>query len=333
MDAGRQPSIIFHGAEPLVNREVVFAAIAEFQADFRFGIQTNGTLLDADAAAFIRSHDVGLGLSLDGATAAVANRTRVNWSQDGMYEAALRAVDLMRGYEAFNVICTVTSENMAQLPEIVEFFHERGVPACMLNPVRCTRAPSRALKPADHAVAPHFLQALDRSFELYRQTGRKLVVVNFANILLSILAPSARRLMCDISPCGGGRSFFAVVPSGDLFPCSEFIGVPAFRGGNLFTDEIETVLNSAPFARVTGRKVETIEPCRHCAIRHFCGSPCPAEAFEMNGGGDRTGAFCEFYEEQVRYAFRLIADQKHEAFLWDGWDRGTEVTFQFRGEH
>ena len=24
----------------------------------------------------------------------------------------------------------------------------------------------------------------------------------------------------------------------------------------------------------------------------------------MNGGMDRTGAFCEFYEEQVRYAFR-----------------------------
>ena len=30
----------------------------------------------------------------------------------------------------------------------------------------------------------------------------------------------------------------------------------------------------------------------------------------MNGGMDTTGAFCEFYEEQVRYAFRLIADEK-----------------------
>ena len=41
----------------------------------------------------------------------------------------------------------------------------------------------------------------------------------------------------------------------------------------------------------------------------------------MNGGMERTGAFCEFYEEQVRYAFRLIADGKEEGYLWDGWDK------------
>ena len=64
------------------------------------------------------------------------------------------------------------------------------------------------------------------------------MVANFANILIAILAPTARRLMCDISPCGGGRSFFALAPNGDLFPCSEFIGLPAFAGGNLFRDKI-----------------------------------------------------------------------------------------------
>ena len=50
---------------------------------------------------------------------------------------------------------------------------------------------------------------------------------------------------------------------------------------------IAAVLQSEPFQKVTGRKVEDIEPCRHCAIRHFCGSPCPAEAHEMNGGMDK----------------------------------------------
>ena len=78
---------------------------------------------------------------------------------------------------------------------------------------------------------------------------------------------------------------------------------------------------------VTGRKVKDIEPCRRCAIRHFCGSPCPAEAYEMNGGMDKTGAFCEFYEEQVRYAFRVIADGKVDAYLWDDWDKGMKETF------
>jgi uncharacterized protein len=133
--------------------------------------------------------------------------------------------------------------------------------------------------------------------------------------------------MCDISPCGGGRSFFALAPNGDIFPCSEFIGLKYFRGGNIFKDKIKDILESDSFKLVTGRKVENIESCRRCAIRHFCGSPCPAEAYEMNGAMDKTGAFCEFYEEQARYALRLIADNRHNAFLWNGWSQNTKEIF------
>ncbi|MGZ3686122.1 MAG: ATP-binding cassette domain-containing protein, partial [Bdellovibrionota bacterium] len=46
--------------------------------------------------------------------------------------------------------------------------------------------------------------------------------------------------------------------------CSEFIGLEPFRGGNLFRDPIPAVLQSEPFRKVTGRKVEDIEPCRRC---------------------------------------------------------------------
>jgi uncharacterized protein len=47
----------------------------------------------------------------------------------------------------------------------------------------------------------------------------------------------------------------------------------------------------------------------------------------MNGGMDQIGAYCDFYREQVRYAFRLIADGRADDFLWDGWDDGTIMTF------
>ena len=48
----------------------------------------------------------------------------------------------------------------------------------------------------------------------------------------------------------------------------------------------------------------------------------------MNGGMKQPGAFCELYEEQVRYAFRLIADERQGAFLWDGWDKDTRTTVE-----
>lgn len=216
---GLLPQIVFHGAEPLLNRDAVFAGIERYGEHFRFGVQTNGTLLDDEAIEFLSSR------------------------------------------------------------------------------------------------------------QLYQETGRKLPVANFANILLAIVAPAARRLMCDISPCGGGRCFFALAPNGDMFPCSEFIGLKEFKGGNLFKNDVEDVLQTPAFRLVTERKVEDIDPCNRCAIRHFCGSPCPAEAHEMNGGMEQTGAFCEFYEEQVRYAFRLIADGKEEAYLWDAWDEELKHTF------
>jgi len=62
------------------------------------------------------------------------------------------------------------------------------------------------VKPADAPAAKYFLQALDRTHALYQKTGRKLIVGNFANILLAIIAPAARRLMCDISPAAAAAA-------------------------------------------------------------------------------------------------------------------------------
>lgn len=329
MPKGQLPQIVFHGAEPLLNRDALFAAIERHKESFRFGVQTNGTLLDDSAIAFLTNNGVGIGLSLDAPVPAISNRTRRSWDGKGVFDAVERAMGKLRGYPGFNVIATVTRENLGSLSALVEYFHSREVPACMLNIVRCTLPGARKVKPDDAKAAQAFMAALDRSHELYKKTGRKIVVANFANVLVSILAPAARRLMCDISPCGGGRCFFALAPDGGLYPCSEFIGLPEFRGGNLFTDKIPDVLKSPSFTKVTGRKVEDIEPCNRCSIRHFCGSPCPAEAHEMNGSMGRTGAFCEFYEEQVRYAFRLIADGIADEYLWDNWQKSTRTSFEW----
>jgi uncharacterized protein len=326
---GSRPQVVFHGAEPMLNRSVVFDAIERYGDEFRFGIQTNATLLDKSAIQFLTSRNISIGLSLDGPTPRIADRTRVDWNGHGAFDAVVQAMDHLRGYAGLSVICTVTDKNLPYLTEVAEFLHQHEVPTCLMNVVRCTLPAARTIKPDDTKAATAFIKALDKTYESFLKTGRKLVVANFANILISILAPTARRLMCDISPCGGGRCFFAMDPTGDLFPCSEFIGLPAFKGGNVFQDSIDTVLQSEAFRKVTGRKVEDIEPCRRCAIRHFCGSPCPAEAHEVNGAMDRSGSFCEFYEEQARYAFRIIADGKQDAYLWDGWDKGTTETFRW----
>ena len=324
---GSLPQIIFHGAEPLLNREAVFAGIERYADDFRFGVQTNATLLDESAIEFLRGHEVSIGISLDAPTAAIADRTRSNWEGQGVFAQVIEAMDRLKGYPAWSVICTVSKENLRHLTKLVDFLHEHEVPTCLMNILRCTLPRSRSVKPDDAPAAKYFLQALDRTHELYKKTGRKLIVGNFANILLAIIAPAARRLMCDISPCGGGRCFFALAPNGDLFPCSEFIGLravlrrqPVSRRYSRRARERAVPIGHRP----QGRGHRSLPPLRDPAFLRLALSG-RGPRNERRHGKDRR--FCEFYEEQVRYAFRLIADEKVNDYLWDDWDKGMRQTF------
>lgn len=329
MSEGSRPQIIFHGSEPMLAKEPMFASIKTFHEKFYFGIQSNATLLDDDALSFLMDYNVGIGISLDGPSPGIADITRKNWQGTGAFNKVVEVLNKLATYPAFNVITTVTSENVHTLPEMVDFYYEHGVNVAMFNPVRCTQKGGQQIKPDNGQMVEYFCQALDRTWELYKKTGRKLVIANFANILAGIVGPTVRRLMCDISPCGGGRCFFAVSANGDVFPCSEFIGFSEYNGGNLYQDDLHSILKTKPFEDVTTRKVENIVPCRNCTIRHFCGAPCPAEVKMFSGVLNAPSPYCEFYEELVRYAFRVIAFGREDAYLWDGWKNETEVTYNW----
>lgn len=325
---GAKPQLIFHGSEPMLAREAVFAGIKRFGDDFVFGLQTNASLLNDEDIEFLKDNRVGIGISLDAPEAGIADRTRRNWNGAGSFAQVVKVVEKLSSYEAFNVITTVTSVNVETLPAMVDFYHRHGVRTVMFNPVRCTQAGGRDLKPENARLARCFLAALDRAWDLFEKTGRKLVVANFANVLAGIIGPTGRRLMCDISPCGGGRCFVAISSHGDVYPCSEFIGFPEYRGGNLYRDGLAAILETAPFQEITGRRTEQFKPCSDCAIQHFCGAPCPAEVRAFYGTVSAPSPYCEFYEEQVRYAFRVIARGREDAYLWDGWQEDTEESFK-----
>jgi len=49
----------------------------------------------------------------------------------------------------------------------------------------------------------------------------------------------------------------------------------------------------------------------------------------MHGTMQSPGAFCELYEEQVRFAMRKIVDGVTDDFLEEGWDKATETVMEF----
>ena len=162
--------------------------------------------------------------------------------------------------------------------------------------------------------AGYFIDAVDKAMELSKKSGRQIVIGNFANVILAIISPTARRMMCDISPCGGGRTFLTVTADGDMVPCGEFIGLKEFAGGNIFETSILEAMNSKPFKKIRARIVEKIDECNMCDFRNICGAPCPAE-LHARGNMYQKAEFCEFYKEIIKYAFKLIAEDKVKYLL------------------
>ncbi len=323
-----KPQIIFHGSEPLMAKEAVFYGIERYLDHFQFGVQTNGTLLDQEAISFLTDNNISIGISLDGSRTETANCDRKNWQGKGFFDHIVKVIEQLSDYPALNVMSTITANNVQELPQLVDFYYQLGLDMAMFNPVRCTQPGGRQVKPDDETLLHFFCVALDRCLELYESTGKKVVIASFANIMAGILAPTGRKLMCDITPCGGGRCFFAVSALGDIYPCSEFIGIPEFNCGNLFTQDLKEIVQAKQMEAVKHRIAENIYPCSSCAIRHFCGAPCPAEVYMVTGKLNSPSPYCRFYEGLIRYAFRIIAQGKEEVFLWHDWQEETEELVQ-----
>ncbi len=308
-DRRRRQVIIFHASEPLMVKQMIFEAIVEYNSIFKFGLQTNGILLEKEDVEFLKKYRVGVGISLDSYSPFVNNRLRPSIDSSDSFSRAINAIECFNGYKGLNVITTATKLNVKDLPGIIKFLHTKKVPCVLINPVRLTQPSARALKPDEETLTKYFIKAVDTAVELSSNTKQKIVVGNFANTILAIIAPVARRLMCDISPCGAGRCFFTITAKGDIIPCGEFIGLKGFSGGNIFDTSISRAMKSKAFSRVRSRIVEKIDECKICDFRNICGAPCPAE-LQSFGNMHQKSIFCNFYKAVAEHAFKLISEGK-----------------------
>lgn len=325
-DKGRKQVIIFHASEPLIVKDMLFKAIQKYNKTFKFGIQTNGILLEKKDVDFLIKNRVGVGISLDSVSPYVHGSVRPSAAKD--HGKVVRAIEWFNGYEGLNVITTITQLNVKELPDIVRFLHKKRVPCVLMNPVRLTQKASRSIKPDEKLMTKYFLKAVDTALSLSQKTTQKIIIGNFTNTILAIIAPEARRLMCDISPCGGGRCFFTITATGDVIPCGEFIGLKDFYSGNILKDGIEDVMASRPFKKIQSRITENIKECGICKYRNLCGAPCPAELHSL-GNMHQKAVFCEFYKSVIAHAFKLIKENKIIHLLRAASLKGLEYKYDF----
>lgn len=129
--------VVFHGSEPMVNYGLIKELIVYGQSKglTKFGMQTNGTLINDERLAFFKDNNVGVGISVDGLERH-HNATRPFLGGRHSYQVVMKniqkTIDVLGGV---SVITVVSDKNVDDLEEIARDFESRGISSVRFSPL------------------------------------------------------------------------------------------------------------------------------------------------------------------------------------------------------
>jgi len=272
----------FFGGEPLLNLAVVRATVAyarerarSLGKDVRFSITTNATLVDDEFVALVRQHGISVILSMDGRQA-VHDRFRHYRDGRGSWRDALEgALRLLRGVEGLDywVRGTYTSANL-DFSQDVATLVRLGFGRISLEPVVARPEDEYSLKP-EHldTIRGEYRKVAELCLEALRE-GWELDFYHFR------LDPEGGPCLYKrLAGCGAGVDYLAVTPTGELYPCHQFVGRREFRMGTVW----EGITNRELRQRFADAHVYRKATCRTCWARFHCGGGCHANNHLLTG--------------------------------------------------
>lgn len=276
----RNLEIDFFGGEPLLNFEVIQELVAYGRAaeqplgkNIRFTITTNGLLLDDAKAAWLNETMDNVILSLDGRKD-VNDRMRPTPGGRGTYDTVVKNFQRFaaRRDGTYYVRGTFTADNLDFAAD-VRHMAELGFSRISVEPVVTDPSKPYALR-EEHL--PAIFAEYDRladDFLAAERRGEPFAFFHF-KIDLSQGPCVAKR----VAGCGAGTEYVAVSPEGDIYPCHQFVGDPAFCLGNV-KDPVFTNRLYDSFDRA---HIYNKEECRACWAKFYCSGGCHANAWNSN---------------------------------------------------
>lgn len=259
---GRPLKIQFSGGEPMMNFGLIKSVIEEagrMHLDASFQIQTNGTLIDAAAARFIKKNRIAVGVSLDGIP-------EINEATRGKTMEVVRGIqNLGREGVIINLNCVVTRMNVRFLERFVDFaFYLGNVAGIGLDLLRCAGKAADPLQ-AQSASADEIKSALiamtQRSSMLYEKTGRHIIIREIEEAKMRLQRKSVPKGYCYAS-CGAS---FVVLPEGSVYPCGSLAGKADYAMGSVFDKIMPVKLDEGKNAT-----------CTRCSYGKVCPGACPS---------------------------------------------------------
>ncbi len=286
------------GGEPtlvpdLVNM-VLVKAKKKIRRPYSIGIQTNGTLLDAELVVKLKAFNVQVGVSIDGPPA-VHEIMRSN------ARATFRSLALLESFGMpFRVTTVVTRENVLFLDKLIYalagFESFRGIGLDLL--VRKGRPlSSEAIGLPDPDVLQESIRSILRSWELVNRRRSLPITIRELERLRESSYPLSLRNFCHAAE---GRSI-AVLPDGSLFPCGQTAGDERFLIGDVWNYD-DRKLNALGSLRLS------TDLCASCSLKEVCPGDCPSRIFY---NGDDAKLMCVIY----RTMWEFLLDRKRGASL------------------
>ena len=308
----RNLEVDFFGGEPLLNWEVCKELVKygrekekEFNKNFRFTLTTNGVLVDDEVIEFCNKEMGNVVLSLDGRKE-VHDRLRKTPLGGGSYDLIVNKFKkfadsrnqkdyYMRGtYTHFNTDFSADLIHMADL----------GFKELSVEPVVCAPNEPWALKESD---LPHLKEQYEILANEMLRRYRKGDGFTFYHYMIDL--DSGPCIVKRISGCGVGTEYLAVTPSGDLFPCHQFVGENDFKLGNIY----DGITKPEILEQFKACNVYSHKECKDCFAKLYCSGGCAANAYHTTGSVNGVYEFgCELHRKRIECAIMLKVAEAEE---------------------
>lgn len=308
-----QVDVAWQGGEPMLRGLDFFKRSVDFANQYRkpnqrilHTIQTNGTLIDEEWAAFFKEHNYLIGLSIDG-PGALHNTYRKNKQGIGSFDDVMRGWNYLRKYGVeVNILCTVNAANQDHPLDVYHFFRdELGAQYIQFIPV-IERATELTIKLANQGWGG--LKGKDRP--LYKQEGdlvtrRSVNSEKFGQFLNSIFDEWIRADVgkvyvttfdialgswlgqhnaCIVSPICGQA--LVMEHNGDVYSCDHFVE-PDYLLGNIKNETLAHCVTSEKQRRFGQAKFESLPLyCKECPVLFACYGECPRNRFIKTPDGE-----------------------------------------------
>jgi uncharacterized protein len=297
----------FFGGEPLMNWQVVKELVEYGRSlekphnkKFRFTLTTNGVLLNDEILEFANKEMANIVLSIDGRKE-INDKMRPFRGGQGSYDLIVpkfQKTAESRGQMNYYVRGTFTHNNL-DFSEDVLHLADLGFKQISVEPVVAQETDDYALREED--LPRLFQEYEDLALEMVRRSGTP-EEFNFFHFMIDLEGGPcvAKRL----SGCGSGTEYLAVTPTGDLYPCHQFVGNPDFLMGNVDQGVVNTDLRD----EFKSCNVYAKDKCRQCFARFYCSGGCAANAYNFHG--DIHNAYdvgCALQKKRVECAIMIKA--------------------------